>query len=79
MPAYHVTPLQAVELAALVQAHRHSYGFSRAQAVQLLEVSKSELLNQAFAAAVERGKALDLAQTAQMALVWLEAHPTQDA
>jgi hypothetical protein len=76
--AHHVAPLQAAELASLVHSHPHSYGFSREQAVQLLEKLKGELPVEAFAAAVELGKALDLAQTAQEVLAWLEKQPTQD-
>jgi hypothetical protein len=40
---------------------------------------KGKLTAEAFAAAVERGKALDVAQTAQEALVLLKTQPTQDA
>jgi tetratricopeptide (TPR) repeat protein len=70
--AHHVTPLQAVELASLVRAHRRGYGFSREHAAHLLETLKGEVSIEAFAAAAESGRALDLAQTAQAALDWLE-------
>jgi serine/threonine protein kinase len=60
---------RAVELATLVQQHRKAYAVDKERAGRLLESLRAQLSPEAFAAAVERGKLLEIESAVQAFLV----------